>query len=185
MRSAPCLEDSGRRASSKGFLAVSLTRYLELLDGRAPIAKTKWATIHWALGTDSEPIGLDLLAGVTWCVNLSRSVSSRARQGPRPRASLRGASAADRAGCVPEENPLGLFFGLKRPSLSLHDPKSGSGPRSRCAANEACFPRTVAGPTERSKESTAGNRRDGGAEFSDAPKANRKQKFGVALVMSP
>lgn len=61
----PCVETSGRRASSKGFLAVSMASYLELLDwtGRQ-IHVDKAGVIPEHLAPILSRIGLD---SQTWC----------------------------------------------------------------------------------------------------------------------
>ncbi|TWT75445.1 hypothetical protein [Allorhodopirellula solitaria] len=61
----PALELSGRRASSKGFLSVSMTRYLELLDwtGRQ-LRSDKFESIPEHLQPILQRIGLDTHG---WC----------------------------------------------------------------------------------------------------------------------
>ena len=102
----PCLDESGRRASVKGFLGVSMARYLELLDwtGRQ-LQRDKVGVIPDHLAPILSRIGLD--AG-GWCDVVARfgRVFKRAAGTPE---SL--AQEAIRTGqrwlCAPE-NPLGM-----------------------------------------------------------------------------
>jgi len=105
MRSAPVWKTPVDAQVPKDFLAVSLARYLELLDwtGR-PLQQDKWARSR-ALGTDPRA-GRARSPG--WCdvVRKFRRVFSE----PQARRSLAsgGDPLADRAGCCARENPLGL-----------------------------------------------------------------------------
>ncbi len=102
----PCLDESGRRASVKGFLGVSMGRYLELLDwtGRQ-LRRDKVGVIPDHLAPILSRIGLDARA---WCdvVQKFGRVFKRAAGTPE---SL--AQEAIRSGqrwlCAPD-NPLGM-----------------------------------------------------------------------------
>jgi len=86
-------------------------------------------------------------------------------------------SAADRAGCVPEKNPLGLSS--DKAARFIADTNQGIGPRSTAARPIACFQETVAGPDGAKQESTGRKSRD--RAISRRPESNA-QKIWVALV---
>tara|TARA_R110002049_G_scaffold72490_7_gene187563 strand:+ start:147841 stop:148746 length:906 start_codon:yes stop_codon:yes gene_type:complete len=102
----PCSEPSGRRASRKGFLSVSLARYLELLDwtGRQ-LRRDKVGRIPDHLAPILTRIGLDARG---WCdvVRKFGRVFKRAAGTPE---SLAGEAIRRNQSwlCAPE-NPLGL-----------------------------------------------------------------------------
>lgn len=102
----PAVELSGRRASSKGFLPVSMARYLELLDwtGRQ-LRRDKIGSIPEHLQPILQRIGLDTHG---WCdvVRKFGRIFKRAAGTP---ASLAGeASRRGQSWLCARENPLGL-----------------------------------------------------------------------------
>ncbi len=102
----PCWEGSGRPASSKGFLAVSLARYRELLDwtGRQ-LQQEKVGKIPEHLAPILSRIGLDPPG---WCdvVRKFRRVFKRAARTPESLA--QEAIRCGQAWRCARENPLGL-----------------------------------------------------------------------------
>ncbi|WP_413431585.1 transposase [Crateriforma spongiae] len=102
----PCVEPSGRRASSKGFLSVSLSRYLELLDwtGRQ-LREDKAGSIPDHLAPILTRIGVDAHG---WCDVVTRfgRVFKRAAGTPESLAA-EAIRTGQRWMCAPE-NPLGL-----------------------------------------------------------------------------
>jgi REP element-mobilizing transposase RayT len=102
----PCLDSTGRRASAKGFLCVSLARYLELLDwtGRQ-LRRGKVGAIPEHLAPILSRIGLDAIG---WCdvvVKFGR-IFKRAAGTPESLAQ-EAIRSGQRWVCAPE-NPLGL-----------------------------------------------------------------------------
>lgn len=102
----PALEASGRRASSKGFLSVSLARYLELLDwtGRQ-VHRERAGKIPDHLAPILTRIGVDAQG---WCDVVKRFGRIFKRAAGKPE-SLAGEAVRVGQGwlCAPE-NPLGM-----------------------------------------------------------------------------
>ncbi len=102
----PCLDESGRRASVKGFLGVSMGRYLELLDwtGRQ-LRRDKVGAIPDHLAPILRRIGLDARA---WCEVVQKfgRVFKRAAGTPESLAQ-QAIRSGQRWLCAPE-NPLGM-----------------------------------------------------------------------------
>jgi len=102
----PCLEDSGRRASSKGFLAVSLARYLELLDwtGRQ-LQQDKVGKIPEHLAPILSRIGLDPPG---WCDVVRKFGRVFKRAAGTPESLAQEAIRCGQGWLCARENPLGL-----------------------------------------------------------------------------
>ncbi len=102
----PCVEPTGRRASQKGFLSISMVRYLELLDwtGRQ-LRNDKVGKIPDHLAPILSRIGLD---GHSWC-EVVRNFGRVFKRAAGTSESLAG--EASRRGqswlCAPE-NPLAI-----------------------------------------------------------------------------
>jgi len=144
------------------------------LDGPAIATRQKWAKIPEHLATILKPeCGLD----PPW---LGCDVGAKFGRGSsEPQAAresrCRRRSAADQGWFAPEENPLGLSFGLKR--LAFHCRSEIRGVAEVTAAlRSACFQEAVAGRRSE-QESTADNRRDH-TQFS----ANHDTSFPAVLV---
>jgi len=139
----PCLEDSGRRASSKGFLAVSLASYLELLGwtGRQ-LQQDKVGKIPEHLAPILSRIGLDPPG---WC-DVMRKFGRVFKR------------AAGRAGCAPERiRSACLRTNATRFHCRYQSHGSGCG---HCRAAIGLFPRTGARPTKRGSEGLPENLKD-------------------------
>ena len=102
----PCIESSGRRASSKGFLAVSMARYLELLDwtGRQ-LQRDKVGRIPDHLAPILSRIGLDAPG---WCDVVRKFGRVFKRAAGTPESLAREAIRCGQSWMCARENPLGL-----------------------------------------------------------------------------
>lgn len=102
----PCVEESGRRASFKGFLAVSLVRYLELLDwtGRQ-LRQDKIGTIPKHLAPILSRIGLDPPG---WCDIVRKFGRVFKRAAGTPESLAQEAIRCGQSWLCAKENPLGL-----------------------------------------------------------------------------
>tara|TARA_R110002049_G_scaffold72490_7_gene187560 strand:+ start:145433 stop:146086 length:654 start_codon:yes stop_codon:yes gene_type:complete len=102
----PCLDGSGRRASAKGFLSVSMARYLELLDwtGRQ-IRSAKVGAIPDHLAPVLTSIGLDA-AG--WCDVVRKFGRIFKRAAGTPESLAQEAIRCGQEWLCARENPLGL-----------------------------------------------------------------------------
>jgi len=102
----PCLEESGRRASSKGFLAVSLARYLELLDWtRRQLRADKVGSIPQHLAPILRRIGLDPPG---WCDVVRKFGRVFKRAAGTPESLAQEAIRCGQSWLCARENPLGL-----------------------------------------------------------------------------
>lgn len=102
----PCLDQSGRRASAKGFLSVSLACYLELLDwtGRQ-LHRDKVGVIPEHLAPILTRIGLDA-AG--WCDVVAKFGRLFKRAAGTPESLAREAIRSGQRWLCAPENPLGM-----------------------------------------------------------------------------
>ena len=102
----PCLDASGRRASSKGFLSVSMGRYLELLDwtGRQ-LRQDKVGAIPEHLAPILSRIGLD---SHRWCDVVRKFGRVFKRAAGTPESLAREAVRCGQSWLCAKENPLGL-----------------------------------------------------------------------------
>ncbi len=101
-----CVDAGGRRASSKGFLGVSLLRYLELLDwtGRQ-LAKDKVGSIPSHLAPILSRIGLDANA---WCDVVNKFGRVFKRAAGTPESLAQEAIRTGQRWLCARENPLGM-----------------------------------------------------------------------------
>ncbi|TWT84865.1 hypothetical protein CA13_63460 [Planctomycetes bacterium CA13] len=102
----PCVDPSGRRASTKGFLAVSMSRYLELLDwtGRQ-LHRNKVGKIPDHLAPILSRIGLDTHG---WCDIVKKFGRVFKRAAGTPESLAREAVRCGQGWLCAPENPLGL-----------------------------------------------------------------------------
>ncbi|MCM2372295.1 hypothetical protein [Aporhodopirellula aestuarii] len=102
----PCVESSGRRASRKGFLAISMSRYLELLDwtGRQ-LQRDKVGKIPSHLVPVLSRLGLD---APSWCDVVSKFGRVFKRAAGTPESLAREAVRCGQNWLCAKENPLGL-----------------------------------------------------------------------------
>ncbi len=102
----PCVEPSGRRASSKGFLSISMERYLELLDwtGRQ-LRRDKVGAIPDHLQPILTRIGLDTHG---WCDVVKKFGRIFKRAAGTPEALAQEAIRNGQKWLCAAENPLGL-----------------------------------------------------------------------------
>ncbi|TWT71703.1 hypothetical protein [Crateriforma conspicua] len=102
----PCVEKSGRRASSKGFLGISLVRYLELLDwtGRQ-LRSDKLGSIPKHLAPILSRIGVDTRG---WCDVVRRFGRVFKRAAGTPESLAREAVRCGQHWMCAPDNPLGL-----------------------------------------------------------------------------
>jgi hypothetical protein len=102
----PCLDESGRRASVKGFLGVSMGRYLELLDwtGRQ-LRRDKVGVIPEHLAPILRRIGLDARA---WCDVVQKFGRVFKRAAGTPESLAQEAIRSGQRWLCARENPLGM-----------------------------------------------------------------------------
>ncbi|WP_430452242.1 transposase [Rhodopirellula europaea] len=102
----PCLESSGRRASSKGFLSVSMAQYLELLDwtGRQ-LRDGKVGVIPEHLSPILSRMGLDATG---WCDVVCKFGRVFKRAAGTPESLAKEAIRCGQHWLCAHENPLGL-----------------------------------------------------------------------------
>jgi hypothetical protein len=102
----PCLDSSGRRASVKGFLSVSMGRYLELLDwtGRQ-LRRDKVGAIPDHLAPILSRIGLDARG---WCDVVDKFGLVFKRAAGTPESLAREAIHSGQRWLCARENPLGM-----------------------------------------------------------------------------
>jgi REP element-mobilizing transposase RayT len=102
----PCVDSSGRRASTKGFLAVSMARYLELLDwtGRQ-LHRDKVGKIPDHLAPILSRIGLDTHG---WCDIVKKFGRVFKRAAGTPENLAREAVRCGQGWMCAPENPLGM-----------------------------------------------------------------------------
>jgi hypothetical protein len=105
----PCLDSSGRRASVKGFLCVSMSRYLELLDwtGRQ-LRLDKVGAIPEHLASILRRIGLDATG---WCDVVAKFGRIFKPAAGTPENLAREALRTGQRWLCAPENPLGLSSG--------------------------------------------------------------------------
>ena len=144
----PCLDNSSRRASSKGFVSISMARFLELLDwtGRQ-LRADKVGKIPDHLAPILSRIGLD---GHGWCDVCGSSVGSSSGPLEHRSISQQKRSAAAKAGSAsrrtrsasarPECNPVFRFQQndsgcLLRTGSANSDCARGKRPCSRLASS--------------------------------------------------
>ncbi|TWU39094.1 hypothetical protein Q31b_41760 [Novipirellula aureliae] len=107
----PCVDAFGRRASSKGFLAVSMGRYLELLDwtGRQ-LHRAKIGKISDHLAPILSRIGLDTHG---WCEIVKKFGRVFKRAAGTPESLAREAICCGQGWMCAPENPLSrMIHGL-------------------------------------------------------------------------
>ena len=102
----PCVDSSGRRASTKGFLAVSMARYLELLDwtGRQ-IHRERAGKIPDHLAPILTRIGVDAQG---WCDVVKKFGRVFKRAAGSPDSLAREAVRCGQYWLCAGENPLGM-----------------------------------------------------------------------------
>jgi hypothetical protein len=102
----PCLDSSGRRASEKGFLSVSMSRYLELLDwtGRQ-LSRDKVGSIPEHLAPILSRIGLDAHG---WCDVVAKFGRIFKRAAGTPESLAQEAIRTGQRWLCAPANPLGL-----------------------------------------------------------------------------
>ncbi|TWU59470.1 hypothetical protein Poly51_22580 [Rubripirellula tenax] len=102
----PCLDESGRRASVKGFLGVSMAGYLELLDWTGKqLRRDKVGVIPDHLGPILTRIGLDACG---WCDVVSRFGRMFKRAAGTPESLAQEAIRSGQRWICARENPLGM-----------------------------------------------------------------------------
>jgi hypothetical protein len=102
----PCPDGSGRRASVKGFLCVSLARYLELLDWTGhQFQAGKVGTIPEHLSLILRRIGLDATG---WCDVVAKFGRLFKRAAGTPESLAQEAICSGQRWLCALENPLGM-----------------------------------------------------------------------------